>query len=412
MSFFKSRNYEQRDMTTQEVLDVIISGSGSNILSYTNVNAIRNSDVFTAIKIISSDIASSDIELLDNGLVNKESDLNYLLNVKPNDLMSAYTFKFALTANMLLNGNSFARIIRDSKRNPVRLDFIPMSSMAATTDGMEIEYQYTDDNGKTMILNQSDVLHFKYFSHNGLTGVSPLYALVNELNIQEAGNKTLLGFFKSGVNGAGILKVKQANLDKKAKTNIREKFEEANAGENNVRTIVLDETMEYTPIQINTEILKLVNSNDWSTRQIAKCFGIPMNRLGIEFTNTSTEAEGIAYLRDSLSHYFNCFSSEMNIKLIEYPLNRSSKFKFNSDRLLESTPAQMMETMIKGVQGSILMINEARRKMKLPPVPNGDVLLASLNYTPIQNLEKYQNSKFTSSTKGGENNNEQEQTGN
>ncbi len=404
MAFFKNRNAEIRNLTTQQVLDIIATGTNGTITSYTNVNAIKNSDIYSAIKIIASDVASSDIELIDNELVNKDSDLNYLLNVKPNDLMSAFTFKFALTANMLLNGNSFARIIRDTKRNPIRLDFIPMSQMTATSDGTKIEYQYTNDNGQTIILNQSDVLHFKYFSHDGLTGISPLIALVSEINMQEFGNNTLINFFKTGVNGNGILKINQSTLDKKAKDNIRAKFEEANAGTNNTRTIIIDDTMDYTPIQINTEILKLVNSNDWSTKQIAKCFGIPINKLGIEFTNTSTEAEGIAYLRDSLSHYFNCFTSELNIKLIDYPLNRTSKFKFNTDRLLETTLQQLMEFLIKGVQGSILTINEARRKLKLPPVANGDELLASLNYTPISNLLNYQNAKSGTPSKGGDNN--------
>lgn len=277
MAFFKNRNAEIRNLTTQQVLDIIATGTNGTITSYTNVNAIKNSDIYSAIKIIASDVASSDIELIDNELVNKDSDLNYLLNVKPNDLMSAFTFKFALTANMLLNGNSFARIIRDTKRNPIRLDFIPMSQMTATSDGTKIEYQYTNDNGQTIILNQSDVLHFKYFSHDGLTGISPLIALVSEINMQEFGNNTLINFFKTGVNGNGILKINQSTLDKKAKDNIRAKFEEANAGTNNTRTIIIDDTMDYTPIQINTEILKLVNSNDWSTKQIAKCFGIPMN---------------------------------------------------------------------------------------------------------------------------------------
>jgi len=407
MAFFKRLGSTRS--ATDPFLDAVLSFTSNDYVnSYDDIYALRNSDVYTAVKIIASDIASSPIQLTTNNIVEADSDLNYLLNVKPNDLTDAWHFKFALCANMLLNGNSYARIIRDKQGNPLRLDFLPVSSVIVKTDGLNINYEYTDEEGNKINLNQNDVLHFKYVTYNGLTGISPIFALGKEIQMQDAGNNTLLSFFKNGVKGSGILKINQGNLNSKAKENIRKKFEEANNGDNELRTIILDSNMEYTPIEVNTKVLELVNNNVYTTKQIAKAFGIPLDKFGMELTNTSSDQANLSYLQNTLSHYFAAFISELNIKLLSYPQNRVSQFKFNTDRLLEVSTDKLIESLSKGIQSSILTVNEARTKLGLPPIENGDKMLVSLNYTTLNGLEQYQADKQNNNRaieqQGGENN--------
>lgn len=179
-------------------------------------------------------------------------------------------------------------------------------------------------------MKSSDILHFKYFTQDGLTGLPPLYALRDELKIQQAGNRTLHNFFTRGVSGSGILKVHKSDLDGSAKNAIREKFEEANgssSGDNALRTIILDETMDYKTLEINTDVLKLINSNDWNTKQIAKAFGVPIERLGVENEHSSTVQSNLQYIQSTLIHYFNVFVSELDTKL-------ETNIRFNSDQLL------------------------------------------------------------------------------
>lgn len=402
----KSRN----NSTGDPFLDAVISFTSTDGITYTSATAIKNSDVFTAVQIISQDIASSPIQLMVNGIAEEDNDLQYLLNVKPNDLTDAWHFKFAMAANMLLNGNSYAHIIRDKAKNPVRLDFIPPSEMKSV-DVVHGEIVYTHDlgEGKTKQYPARDILHFKMFTTDGLMGTSPLASLRNELAQQDAAKRTLLANFRRGVNSSGILKIKKGNLDKEAKDSIRQKFEESNSGEANaLRTIILDDTMEYTPIEVNTEILKLVNNNVYTTKQISKAFGgIPLDRMGIETVNTSLETANLTYLQNTLSHYFSALSAELNIKLLKYPLNRAQSFKFNTDRLREVDPTKKVENVSKLIQNSILTVNEARKEYGKPPVEGGDKLLVSLNYADLTKLDEYQankqNKNAPTSLEGGEN---------
>ena len=60
---------------------------------YVPIDKLRNSDVFTAVNVISNDIATNPIKLESDNVNHiaddNFSDLNYLLNVKPNDYVSA-----------------------------------------------------------------------------------------------------------------------------------------------------------------------------------------------------------------------------------------------------------------------------------------------------------------------------------
>lgn len=50
----------------------------------------------------------------------------------------------------------------------------------------------------------------------------------------------------------------------------------------------------------------------------------------------------------------------------------------------------MQDLAVKGLQGGVLTTNEARARLNLPPVTGGDDIMASLNYTPLNNLVTYQ----------------------
>lgn len=374
-------------------LDAVVSMQTDDSSIYYGAKAIRNSDVFSAIRILASDIASSPIQVFKSDTPVKNDKFFKLLNVRPNDLVDGFHFKFALMANLLLNGNSYAEI--DNPNDPKSLRFIKNSSMTVKQDedSQKVTYVVSQSNGKTRRIPAERILHFKYFSQDGLVGVSPLMSLRDELNVQSAGNKMLTNFYKNGINSNGILKVNKSDLDADAKKNIRNKFEQANAGSNNSsRTIVLDSSMDYEPIEVSADVLKLVNSNDWSSKQIAKAFGLSMYQLGIEESHSNVAQTNLNYINNTLSHYFNALTAELSFKLL---LNDAETryFSFSTDRLLTVDPETSLKSTIQAVQGSLLTINEGRKKLNLEPIDGGNDLIVSLNYAHLANLDHYQNSK-------------------
>lgn len=360
---------------------------------YTSVDKLQNSNVFTAVNVIANDIATNPIKLESdnvNHIADENfSDLNYLLNVKPNSYMSARDFKYALTANLLLTGNGYARILKTKAGQPMSLVLLYPSWVTVEIDeDSNIRYVIQDNTHNPYILTPDEIIHVKFLSTNGLIGTSPLYSLADEMKLQKQGNKLLNDFFGSGINGSAILKMPgKPSPDARAK--IREEWIKANTGEKTHRVMVLAGNEEYTPVEIDTSILKIVNSNDYTTKQIAKAFGIPVSRLGLENAHTSLTQSNLDYIQNSLDHYFNRITSELNIKLLTYEQALNYHFEFDVSRLMELDTETNMKETLNWFQNGLIDDNEARQRLGYAP-HNDDMAgtrIVMSNFIPIENIK-------------------------
>ncbi|MED1122444.1 phage portal protein [Bacillus atrophaeus] len=407
MAFFRS--LDKQSQGAREFNEIILGLDG---LSYTSVSAIKNSDVFTAVLTLSSDIAASPIMVKHNGVEEKNSDLFRLLNEKPNDYYSGYFFKFILVANALMNGQSYAEIIRDKEGTPLELIHMLNSEVYAEQmpNRNEILYRYYPSGGTERVLKPENVLHIKFFSLDGITGMSPLSSLKHEIESQESGKRLVTDFFRRGVNLSGIVNMKKGHLSSEAKDKIRNEFEKANSGiKNQQRVVVLDENMEFSQLEINTKVLEIVNNYTHSTKQIAKAFGLPAHKLGIEQVNTSLEQANLDYLTNTLSNYFTAIASELNFKMLPYPLNLQQKFQFDTRRFRETDAKTKRENIIALLQNGIFSQNDALAEYGIAPIPNGDKRFMSLNYVDVEIMDEIQKAKakslpISSAGEGGEGN--------
>lgn len=405
---------ETRSETYSMVLDAIINESIQND-SFYGVKALRHSDVYTAIQVISNGLATYPIELRQNNIADNTNDLYYLLNVKPNRTMSAFQFKKIAAIQMLLTGNSFALIKRVGDQ-PVELQYLPYSQMSITTNGIDITYTYNPENGGSIDLKPEDVLHFRYnVTKDGLIGISPLHSLVNELKAQESTRRLMHSFYRKALNPSGILKIKASNLDKQAKDNIRDAFESSNTGENAGRTLVLDETTDYDQLKIDNSILQyLAATNSINTASVAKAFNMPLSMFQIDEAHTSNTQAESSYLKYTLQPLFTNWTNELNIKLLSYQdIKINKSFMFNVESLLKLDPQEMSDTIIKQLQAGIVSFKQAQEKLGYIPDnndPNINKRIVSLNYTYAESLgedvkaRQNNNQAITTGTKGGDNN--------
>lgn len=356
---------------SQTMIDYISNTDTTTTLVFDGEDALKQSDVFTATKILAGDIAASRFESDKDALVNPV--IMDLLNKKPNNSMTPYSFKFAIVAQMLLTGNSFAVIQRSNAGLITGLEFAKPSQMVTYEDleTGEMSYEYTNKAGSSFKLTSADVLHFKYVTTNGKTGMSPLAALKTELSMLDNGNKMLSSFFKKGIQAGGILKLTKGNVNNAAKKQIKQDFEEVNSGASNANSvIVLDNTQEFSHFEINTDILKMIQNNVYSTKQIAKAFGIPLSRFGMELVNTKDDSANDVYVSSTLRMLAKMITDELYLKL-------GSSLSLDFSTLTgQDTASRMNKLMEEGNKGSgIATINEARSYYGLPPIDKGEQLV-------------------------------------
>ena len=229
---------------------------------------------------------------------------------------------YATVAQLILYGNSYAIIHREKENDynsPIKsLEFVTADQVNLIQDMTTGEWRYdvTLDYGNHMLkCEPRDILHFRISVIDGFIGRSPLLSLRDEIGMQTNGNKILSKFFANGVFGGGILKLNKGYVDNATKKKIREDFERANGGSTNSNgVIVLDEATDFTEYKMNTDILKLIQSNKFSTQQIAKVLGIPLNRFGMELVNSTDSGQNDIYIASTISQYESAICDEIAIK--------------------------------------------------------------------------------------------------
>ena len=343
------------ETTRDPMLDALISLSSDDPNFYVGSGALKNSDIFTAISIIAGDLAGNPIKC--------ETDIyNNMINNKPNDIMDGYHFKYALAVCMLLNGNSYAEI-----QSNHTLKFLPNNKVTVQQDDItgRLNYIYSPNGRIKRSISPSKILHFKCFTRDGSVGVSPLYSLDPERKIQDSGNRAMVNFFLNGVHGTTVVKANKTELNPNSLESIRNQFDKANSGNSSMKTVVVDSSMDVKDLPLNTDVLKLINSNNWSTRQVAKAFGLPVEKLGVENEHSNQQQSNLQYLQGTLQHYEDCFTSELNYKL-------GKKFEFDNSRLLSLDPAVQQQMAVDGYTNGLYTKNEARKLLNLSPVSDGD----------------------------------------
>ncbi|WP_368863380.1 phage portal protein [Staphylococcus hominis] len=389
----------------RSTLRMITEANGLGGITWNGISSLRNSDVFTAIDIISKDIASTSIQFNDkDSYLDDDKKTLKLLNRRPNPYLDAWHFKYIIVANMLLNGNSYVEIVRDNKGQPIELYHMQNSAVSIEQIDDKIKYNYIDERDGHVRFDTEDVLHFRMFSMDGFNGYSPLFALANEIGISMGSKKFLDEFFKNGGTSTAILKYEDGRYSDEELAIIRQNFENSQLKNNN-GLVMLDDTMTFDRLKVPTEVLNFLNSYKFSTQQVAKAFGLPLSKLGIETVNTSLKDSGIEYYRSTLYPIFSMMNAEIEEKLFAQAPYEVT-LDYDVTRLIDSDPEVKLERVTQLFTKKIITLDEARAQFGFKPVENGSEPLADLNTIFLKDLSAYQDSKvqknIDSLNKGGD----------
>lgn len=374
---------------------------------YASIDAMKNTDVITALHMISSDIAG--LKLVSTNEQENE-DLLKLLNKSPNNVMSGYSLKYMIVANLILDGNVFVEITRNENGRAIKLDLIPNSNVTInitkdTKHVKELTYNVLGNGDKTKarVIKAQDMLHFKMLSTDGIKGQSPLKALQNELSTDSYSKKFLNTFFKNGTHAGGILTVKNETLSDQAKKLIKDAWQKNYAGMNNSNSvIVLDEDFEYKQLQVDTELIKIINNNTTSKNTVAQVLGIPLHKMGLSTSNMDLAQLNQDYLISTLKSYLDIIIAEL------YKLDTmiDVDFDFNTDAYKNIDTKQMHENVKIERELGLISVDEARIKLGYAPLNNeiGEQHITNLNFVPSDIAKEYQLNK--TDNKGGDTVNE------
>lgn len=359
-------------VTEQQFIDYINTGTVYTT-NFTGLKALTNSDIYTGVNIIAGDIAQSPFKPVDTTTVDEQ--LLHLLNKEPKENQSHYTMMYAVVSNLILTGNAYVLIHRNTDDSVKELEFVETQQVNVIRDLATGLYRYEVNMPYGNIMykcDPRDILHFKLSTTDGWLGRSPLLSLNDEISLQTNGLKVLNNFFSKGVFSGGILKLLNGTVNNSAKKQIRDDFEAVNG---NGGVVVIDDSQEFTDSKINTEVLKLIQANKFSTQQIAKVLGIPVSRFGQELVNSSDTGQNDIYIASTIAMYESSICDEINLKLgVELELDLSKlRQDTKEDRL-----RRIAEGKVKSEFAQALTVNDAREYLGFTEIESGEQLLGQM----------------------------------
>lgn len=272
--------------------------------------ALKNSDVWTAVNIISSDIARVKFH-------GDKKKTDTLLS-SPSRVTNRFNFFQSMISQMLLTGNAYA--LRRLDGSGEYLEFVSPSHIQQylSDDGQTTTYDITFNGTQEDDLKNvpsDDVIHLRLLSTDGgLTGKSPLTALVDELALQSGNNKLANSVFNKSANPSAMLKLNTGQkLNSEGREAVRTAFEEANTGANAGRVMVMDGTFDYSQLEVKSDVAKLLTATDWTRSQIAKAFMLPSDMLGSESEHSNADQIRATY-NNTIGRYLAPALEELSMK--------------------------------------------------------------------------------------------------
>lgn len=308
-----------------------------------------------------------------------------LLNLEPNEDMTRYVFMKTMATSVLLRGNAYAYIERDSRSEVQQLVYIPADEVDIefVPDGNGIPRKRYRVNGFKSLVEPKDMIHILNFTYDGIKGVSTLTHAAQTLGIATAGEEHVSEFLQGGGAVTGTLKVEGARLSKEQKDDIYNVWNSRTnpiSGNRN-GLVILEHNMTYTPIAVSPKDAQLLESRAFTTLEVGRFFSVnPIKLFDLSKSSYATvEATQLQYLTDTALAIITKFEQEIQRKVFLRSEQDTYVAEFDTSVILRTDKAAQAAYWRDMSNIGAATPNEIRRPMNLPPLPAGDNAFIQIN---------------------------------
>ena len=403
---FKSRD-KPTDSTVGSRYTFYMGGSTSG-KTVTERSAMQMTAVYSCVRILAEAIAGLPLHVYRyNSDGGKEKAIDHslylILHDEPNPEMSSFVFRETLMTHLLLWGNAYAQIIRNSKGEVVALYPLMPNKMSVDRDeNGQLYYQYlrsTDEVGgknETVILKPTDVLHIPGLGFDGLVGYSPIAMAKNAIGLAIATEEYGSKFFANGAAPSGVLEHPGTIKDPQR---VREAWQSQFGGsQNSGKIAVLEEGMKYTPISISPEQAQFLETRKFQINEIARIFRVPPHMVGdLEKSSFSNiEQQSLEFVKYTLDPWVIRWEQSIMRTLLTPEEKKSYFVKFNLEGLLRGDYQSRMNGYATARQNGWMSANDIRELENLDRIPaeaGGDLYLINGNMLPLQQAGAFANTQ-------------------
>lgn len=371
--------------------------------------AMKLSTVSRCVELRSNAIAMLPVYLMDENTKKRlhSHPLGPLLWGPPNEAMTRFDYERLMECDLDLSGNAYAWIERDRRTGrPVELIRLPPDSVTPYIDQAGgLWYIYTNPRtGEMTRLSPEDVLHYKAYSTDGITGISILRRASMAISAGLSAQQYQSDLYANGGRPSGVLKT-DADLGGKVETvndagekeviskkeEIRRAWEKVHNGPGKgFRVAVLDHGLTYTPTAMNNAEAQFVESEEYRVADIARFFGTPLYLLNAgKQAYSSNEQNSIDFVKHTVLPLIVQREEEDGRKLL-LPREREGGLRIKRElkQLLRGDTAAQAAWYKAMRETGVYSVDDIRALEDLETVPGGDSRYASLNYVPLEDFSE------------------------
>lgn len=395
-----------RSMGSVLTLDSAKGWTAEDAVALSRDKAMKLSTVSRCVELRANAIAMLPVYLMAEGTKARPRDhpLGPLLWGPPNEVMTRFDYEKLMQANLDLCGNAYAWIDRDSRtgRPEELIPLLPGNVTPYLDPAGALWYVYTDPRtGEITRLAPEDVLHYKAYSQDGITGISILQRASMAISTGLAAQQYQGDLYANGGRPSGVLKTKTDLSGKpdvpvqnaKGETElvsrkelIRREWEKVHNGPGRgFRTAVLDLDLDYTPIAMNNVDAQFVESEEYRVADVARFFGVPLYLLNAgKQAYSSNEQNSIDFVKHTMLPIIVQREQEDSWKLL-LPRDRAAglRIKREPKQLLRGDTAAQAAWYKAMRECGVYSVDDIRALEDLEAVPGGDSRNAPLDKVPL-----------------------------
>jgi len=366
-----------------------LNADNNNVI-VTPETALSFSAVYAAVRVISETISQLPFNYYiktENGReVNYSNPLQFLVHNEPNSTQTKYVFFETFINTLLLYGNAYAYIER-SNGVPVALHLIhPNNVKVSIVEGFKI-YQLKDSGN----YDSSDIIHIPDMTLDGVVGQSRISAARDNIALGIAAQTYGKKFFESGAKVSGVLR-HPGELGADAMQSLSEQWHTTyHAGYNgSFKTAVLEEGMDYKPIQLRPDEAQFLSTRKFSILEIARIYRVPPHMMAdLEKSSFSNiEQQSIDFVTHTISPLLTKIEQEFNKKLIFENEKGKTYFEHNTNALLRGDAKSRSEFYSKLFAVGAISPNEIRRRENMNDSVDGNKFYVPMNMLATDKSKK------------------------
>lgn len=351
--------------------------------------AMKVSAVHSAVTLISEGVARLTLALQRYNGARKcfvddyNAPLYSVLRTQPNAYMSSFDMWRTAIAQKLLHGNAY---LLPTKHGDDVVELTLLSPGAVTYNVRDRIYEINDIvNGVNKKVAPAGIIHLRNISvDGGVTGLSTIQQAGYALGILRQADNNTAATLSNGGRIRGILTGSSSiptmgDASMKQLQGMAEQVEQSIASGHTISAVPGD--MKFQPITLSPADAKVLESKQFTIRDVARFFRVHPSLLYEETNNTykSAEVPNVMFLTQTLAPLLKQIETELLIKLVPRDLWGRRRIRFDREELYTTDLATESAYFEKSLQTGIYTVNELRLKKGQSPVPGGDTPMVSAN---------------------------------